>query len=99
MYQLLRSIQLIGYHQNKFIVEFLCIRVSLFDFLVLPEKVLPGYQKTRKTKDRFAKSGYKIKVALFFMGILFAQILGTLFSLAFLPLFTYLMALSLCKLH
>jgi len=96
MYQLIRSIELIGYYQNWFIVDFLCIWVSPFDFILLPDNWLPGYDKTKTQKDWFGKAGYKVKVSLFFIGILIGQFLITFIALAAIALITLLIIQSVC---
>ena len=84
---------LIGDLPNEYIRQFLCVKISPFDFIFLPDSWLPGVNLKKAnshSKDKFEQSGYKVKVALYFLGIQAAQgaiiclILNILFGLPFL---------------
>ena len=56
MQQLIRSIVLIGDIPNEYVSTFLCVKVSPFDFILLPDKWLPLDIKKddqNKTTDKY----------------------------------------------
>ena len=84
---------LIGDLPIEFIRQFLCVKISPFDFIFLPDNWLPGVNLKKDhslSKDKFEQSGYKVKVALYFIGIQAVQgtiiclILNILFGLPYL---------------
>jgi len=51
MHQLLRSMVLVGNHSNHYITDFLCVRISPFDFILLPDNLLPGVERNQNDKE------------------------------------------------
>jgi len=84
---------LIGDIPNEYIWQFLCVKISPFDYIFLPDDWLPGVDlknENDKTKDKFEQSGYKVKISLYYIGIQAIQgtiiclILNVLFGVPFL---------------
>ena len=75
MQQLIRAIVLVGEIPNEFVKTFLCVKISPYDFILLPDKWQPIEIKKvgdKREKDKYEQAGYKVKVTLYYIGILAA---------------------------
>ena len=68
---------LIGEHENQNMISFLRVRMSPFDFILLPDKLLPGIDikgESKKHTNDFNQAGFKIKKTLYLQGTLTGQL-------------------------
>ena len=68
---------LVGSIENENIVKFIWVRMSPFDFILLPDNLLPGVEIgawNKQIQGEFNEAGYKIKKSAYLEGILAGQL-------------------------
>ena len=59
-------------YDNQYIMNFIRVRMSPFDFILIPDKLLPDkitkIKSKKKSSDKFDKAGFKIKVGIYAFG-------------------------------